>query len=432
MKLRMFSVVGEALNFGMRRMETIMRVAWLPVLLLLVVNMATVFAYLSVIAGRVITFRDISAFSTAEQALAQFAAQGWTNDPAAMGIITAASLVAQTVLVASFMAPLIRYAGLGERPGPGVVRAPFGPDQIRYILASLFSALIVVLLVLAPAAAAAYYILQYIAEALSQTMASFPDPDSLHTIELITAKDALIAKGETWIYDLGLPLMIAAPLLALVWVGLMVHFHPSNRNNAGPPNFMLRALVTGFVTFAFAGILVSVLVNLAERQAGSGAGVTYAAIMVAVIFYLYLNTRLYPYAGVAVCRKSLAPGKMLRVSRGWNLIRLLFVLFAVSVILAVAQFFINNFALGAILATIRLLYGAVIVSTKLVNSGVTAEWVAPLFIWIWSGVKILINVFWTFFSYGAIAGLYGRLYRESERGDSPEDGSAGPAIWRRA
>ena len=44
MALGVFSVTGEALNFGGRRMETIMRVSWLPVALLLIVNMATVFA----------------------------------------------------------------------------------------------------------------------------------------------------------------------------------------------------------------------------------------------------------------------------------------------------------------------------------------------------------------------------------------------------
>ena len=55
-----------------------------------------------------------------------------------------------------------------------------------------------------------------------------------------------------------------------------------------------------------------------------------------------------------------------------------------------------------------------LVSTKLVNSGVGADWVLPLFIWIWNGIKILANVFWAFFSYGVIAGLYGRLYRDSE------------------
>ena len=40
MGLRIFSVVGEALNFGGRRMETIARVAWLPLLLSMIATMA--------------------------------------------------------------------------------------------------------------------------------------------------------------------------------------------------------------------------------------------------------------------------------------------------------------------------------------------------------------------------------------------------------
>lgn len=432
MKLRIFSVTGEALNFGARRMETIMRVSWLPVTLLLILNMVTVFAYLSVIAERTITFADVRTFSQAEQALSMFAAQGWDNDPQAMGIITVVSLLLQGLLVASFMAPLIRYSGLGERPAPGIIRLPFGPDQIRYIVASAFSFLIILALVFAPAAAAAYYILQYIVEAMSQTMASFPDPESLHTIELVTAKDLLVQRSATWAYDLGIPLIVAGPFLLLMWFALMAHFHPRNRINAGPPNFVMRAIVTGVFVFAFAGVMLSSLINLAEGDPGSGAGATFVIIMIGALFYLYVNTRLYPYAGVAVCRKSLAPGNTLKVTRGWNLLRLWLVIIIVTATLAVVQYFINSFALGWILMALSALYQAVAVYTKLLNSGVTGEWVAPLFIWTWNSIKILINVFWTFFSYGVVAGLYGRLYRESEREETPTDSPPGRAIWRRS
>ena len=196
MALRIFSVTGEALNFGGRRMVTIMRVAWLPVVLLLMLNMATVFAYLSVIAGEAITFSDTATFTRAQQLVAKFAPKGFEESPTAMWSIMAGNLALQTLLIASFMAPLIRYAGLGEKPRPGAVRLAFGPDQLRYIFAGIFSFLFVAVLVFAPIAAASFYVLKYILAALSQTTATFPDPNSLHTIEVTTVGQDLVSRGR--------------------------------------------------------------------------------------------------------------------------------------------------------------------------------------------------------------------------------------------
>ncbi|MEM9494512.1 MAG: hypothetical protein AAGA09_00805 [Pseudomonadota bacterium] len=419
MKLGIFAVAGAALNFGARRMETIMRVAWLPVSLLLIVNMATVFAYLSVIAGRQITFTEAITFARAEQTAALYMARGWENAPVSMGIVTGVSILLQMILVSSFMAPLIRLAGLGERPAPGVVRMPFGPDQIRFILAGAFSFVIMALLVLAPASAAAYYSANYIVEALSQTVASFPNPESLHTIELTTLQTALAKKGDTWLYDYAIPIAIALPFLGFMWLTLMAHFHPRNRRNPGPANVAIRAVWVGVIVLAFAAFLFYGLQRLAGQAPATGAGVSFVVTVLAGLFYTYVNTRLAPYTGVAVCRKSMAPGRVFRVSRGWNLLRLWVALALVGLLLAVAQVLINRFALGWISSGVVIIYQAAAAYTKLLNSGVTGEWVTPTFIWIWNSIKILVNVFWAFFSYGVAAGLYGRLYRESEREEDP-------------
>ena len=42
MGLRIFPVVGAALNFGGRRMETTARVAWLPIVLSMIASMAPI------------------------------------------------------------------------------------------------------------------------------------------------------------------------------------------------------------------------------------------------------------------------------------------------------------------------------------------------------------------------------------------------------
>mgnify|MGYP001384172842 CR=1 FL=1 len=66
---RIFSIVGFSLSFGLQRMETILRVAWLPVTLLLVLDMATVFSILSIATGRFISFADVATYGEAQQAL---------------------------------------------------------------------------------------------------------------------------------------------------------------------------------------------------------------------------------------------------------------------------------------------------------------------------------------------------------------------------
>jgi len=433
MALRILSVAGEALNFGSRRMETIARVAWLPIVLLLIVNMATVFAFLSIVAGRIITFSDVPSLLGAQQLAALHVAQGWQNHPNAMLAITAGNLIVQAILIASFMAPLIRYAGLGEKPRPGVVRLAFGSDQLRYIFSGIFSFLFIAILILAPIATATYYVVKYIFEALSETMASFPDPNSLHTIELINSAEAIAAHGLAWIYNLALPLAAVAPFVVVLWLLVFFHFHPRNRPASGDSrNPVLRGVLTLFLTATVLGLgywfLRQGIIDSFKTVAGAGANVkdqlftgpVNAALFMGIVSYVlvsYFNLRLYPYPGVAVCRRSMALGNTLSVSRGWNIIRLQVILIVVGLFLFLMQTYVINLALlGVILPTIvQYLYSATAVSTKLVNSGVTAEWVLPLFIWIWSGVKILINIFWAFFSYGVAAGLYGRLYRDSEQ-----------------
>lgn len=448
MGLRIFPVVGEALNFGGRRMATTARIAWLPVVLVLIFNMASVFAYLSVILGRVITFADARTYLIAQNALGQMWARGWREQPEAMAAITVGNVILIALLTASFMAPLVRLSGLGEKPAPGLIRMAFGPDQVRFIAAGLLSFLFVALLIVAPVILSSNYALNYVADALSQTMASFPDPDSLHTIELVTVGESL-AESAGWIVNLALPLGVIAPFALLIWFVAFAHFHPRNRPYApeeGQP--IVRALVAligviiisgGAYFFAREGI-----VNLLNISRGVGGtllpdvsqapqGAVLFMGVAAYLLMLYFNLRLYPYPGVAVCRKSMGFGNTLRVSRGWNIVRLQVILLAISIAFFVVQILVIN--IGALKIFVPwvtgLLEQAVAVTTRLLNSGVTSDWVRPLFVWIRNGVNLFLQIIWLFFYFGVVASLFGILYRESEREEEIPPEALEPAIWER-
>lgn len=448
MRLRIFSIVGEALNFGGRRMGTIASIALLPVGLLFIVNMVTVFAYLTVIAGRVITFSDAGTFANAVAVLNQYLQQAWQVKPVEMLAITGVSVFLQALLMASFMAPLIRYSGLGEKPSPGFIRLPFGADQIRYVLSGFVSNIFAAVVVMIPMTSASYFILKYLFDAMSKTLASFPDPNSLHTIEFVTVGQQLAASGTSWHFNLGLPLLVAAPFALMVWGVNFFHFHPRNRVKAPEGgNAFLRLLVTlltsigaiAFVYWLMSEFLSTLLTSVASAnqelsQVVSTTPVNAYLLIGAILVLLvtYLNLRLSSYQGIAVCRKSMGPGNLLRVTRGWNLVRLPIVWALVLGLLYAVQYFVNVIIFTSFDATVETLFAALGSTTRLVNSGVTAEWVGPLKIWVSNLSKIAFNFVWAFFSYGVLAGLYGRLYRESEREEEIDAGASGKkAIWRK-
>ena len=428
MSLRMFSVIGEALHFGGRRLGLIARTAWLPMLLLLVVDMATIFSYASVIAGRVITFTDVVSFAQVESFAALNISAGWENAPGKIGLIMGVSLVFQIILVSTFMAPLIRYVGLGERPLAGLFQMSFGADQLRFILSGVASSLFIFVVVVLPIAVTCLFIIQYIVEALTQTMASFPNPDSLHTIEIIPAGQGILERGSLWVYDLAIPLVAAAPFAIMMWVISVLHFHPRNRPNAGEDsNVFLRSLTVLAIGALVGGISFWLLRNAATVSIAAESNVSADAVqlagspvtsilvfaIVSIFMMLYFNIRLFAYPGVAVCQGSLRLGPTLAASRGWNVFKLPIIIMVLMLFLAVLQLTMSVLILPFLSSTLTLLFHATEASTRLVNSGVKGEWVYPLFVWLGAISKIIINLLVAFFNYGVLAALYGRLYRDS-------------------
>lgn len=420
MKVKIISAVGEALNFGARRMETIMRVAWLPVVLLLVLNMGAAFMAISIASNRVITFKHAIASNAsydqvANQAIGQILAalQAFSTP---MWAFVMAMLVVNLILISSFMVPLIRYAGLGEKPAPGTIRIPFGADQIRFLVAGFLSFLLLAIFICAPIGVASYSIVDHVSEALSASYASFPDPNSLHTIELVRGEEKLTADGAIWKFLYGYWIAAAAGFGALLWLLLTMHFHPKNRGtDPATANAALRSLVVFFALVAGLGASFLFLRSILTSEAvPTEYGLLFFALVVGCLFF-YASLRIFPYLGVAVCRRSLASAGTLRLTRGWNLFRLAAVLVAVFLLTAVVEWVVTNHVFGWLFSALTTLFQATVTYTNLTGSGEQAGWVFPLFAWIWASLKILYTIFWTFFTYGVTAGLLGRLYRDSEK-----------------
>ena len=429
MAVRPFSVVGDALQFSTRRFETVMRVAALPLTLLLIFNMAATFGYLSIANGRVITFTDVAAagvsWGQATQIAARAAQSGLASMSKEIWTIYLASGVVNAILVASFMAPLVRFAGLGERPAPGLLRLPFGLDQLRFLMAGILSFLIFLLVVYAPISIATFSVIGFISQAMTVPYASFPDAESLHTIDVVAGADAF---GVRWLHQYQVWGAAAAAGAAILIALLILHVRPRREDRTAGIGLLGRTLgvVAGVIAFVaiclYAYVTIMRLFNGAAAAAGGQAlagalsmdGLAMAAfVSVALALAGFFSLRLYPYAGVAVCRRSMSFKGAFRVTRRYDVLRLALAFVLLGVILFGAEILLVWLGGGAAFAVVGYLAAAVESYMRLISGGEGGAWVYPLFGALWAAIGVIFTVLWTAFTYGVSAGLWGRLYRES-------------------
>ncbi|MEO1014144.1 MAG: hypothetical protein AAFX08_03045 [Pseudomonadota bacterium] len=427
--LNVFGVAGGGLGFAGRRMETIARVAFVPVALILMFDYATAFLVVSVPRGALLTSAELPAGATlndvnqAAASIVNFGALvllGLQEKPAMWGTevaprvvgLAAGSALLTLAVAASFMAPLIRLAGLGERPAPGLLRAPFGASQARYVLAH-FVSLLPLAAVLAPSLVAVNFIGRAIDAAMSKGYALFPNPDSLHTIELVSPEAALTARGEFWLVSYGYLAYLAAIGAFVLFLVAMGHFGAGNRPNIGSPRPMQRAVfLAGATLFIVAVFTVFSLGGLAGEA--SQGQISFRAFAVGLIILVaYASLRFAPYPGVVACSGSMRPTGLFELSRGWNLFRLAGVFFVVWLVIIGVQIFVEGLILPSLSAGLNSLLTASDSLSRISNGGERPEWVTPVFVWAWAGVLIVYKFVWLFFTYGVSAGVLGRLYRES-------------------
>lgn len=429
MGLKPFSVVGEALQFAMRRYETVLRVSALPLSLLLIFNMAAAFAYLSVANNRIITFADVAnaglSWGQVTQIAGGAAVSGLTSGAPKIWTIYGASILINAIVISSFMAPLIRYAGLGEKPPPGAFRVPFGADQMRFLLAGVLSTLIFLLIVYAPIAFATLGIIGFLSQAMQTPFASFPDADSLHTIEVVMGAKAL---GIRWIHKYQVWGAAALGVAAIVIALLILHVRPRREDKSAGFGLLGRALgvTTGVILYLLGAVfLYTMLIGLFSRvlvyfglQPLQGfvttdmlAAVAFWA--AAIAFAGFFSLQMFPYAGVAVCRRSMAFAHSFRVTRRHNLLRLALAFVLLGVVIYGAQFLLLWIGVNSAYSVIASIALAVQGYVRVFFGPDSADWVFPFFGWLWAVIGIFITILWAAFTYGVSAGLWGRLYRES-------------------
>ncbi|MEZ5914990.1 MAG: hypothetical protein R3C42_05120 [Parvularculaceae bacterium] len=172
----------------------------------------------------------------------------------------------------------------------------------------------------------------------------------------------------------------------------------------------LYALLSQY--FASAELSANTKPALARMDADAAAATAFGAAAFAIAAYFGL--RLFPYAGIATCRRSMSLKGVGRLTRGFNIFRLAGVFLLLGVILVGAQILLQICAIF-VLTILGSLASAVRSLVNISGDETSGAWVYPFFGWLWAMFGIIATMLWTAFTYGVHAGLWGRLYRESQR-----------------
>ncbi|MEL6378399.1 MAG: hypothetical protein AAFR69_00485 [Pseudomonadota bacterium] len=431
MAWRFWSVAGEALHFGARRMETIMRVGWLPVLFILVIQMASVFLTLSLATDRAVSIATTGGFAAAKAALPIYQTVLLVTKPLTFLALTLSTQGLTLLMIAVFVVPLTRDAATGERPDPGVMRFACGPQQVRYVTGSLAAGLVPVLLVLLPVLIGFQTMIGLLAERLqSDGWVLFPSEQSLHTVRPAQTIDVLAGPASLYWGGVAMPLwLFALPVLAVLALLLHRHFQPAHRavralggdEDCARARPWRRLLVIMASMTAFFGLTYGSMIDAYSLPGGLDTAVPSITIPAQIrsvgfilytvfILLLYVSVRLFPYPGFVVIDRSMALGPTLAATRGWNLFRVLGLMAIIVMVLGLVQMVTAIMVSGFVPMVVTSVYGVLATTTRLLNSGVTADWVVPVLRWTWTLTRLAVSVFMTFFLYGVLAGIYGRLY----------------------
>ena len=185
MRINFYRSVTDAWGFAVHRFSLISRLAWFPVLLIILMSLLLPYVLLTVLNGRLITIADV-ALAEAAGAIAKNQALLWQQHFATMLTLNVVSYVFSTLMYASFLVPLIRYTARGIEPSHRSVVLHIGPRHFKFLGATLLTVGSIFLLLWMPVVISTVFIDSYVAEAMNTQYAVFPDSDSLHSVEIVS------------------------------------------------------------------------------------------------------------------------------------------------------------------------------------------------------------------------------------------------------
>ncbi|NHK27479.1 hypothetical protein FF098_006140 [Parvularcula flava] len=189
MRINFYRSVTDAWGFAIHRFSLISRLAWFPILLIILMSLLMPYVLLTILNGRVITITDIS-LADAAAGIAKQQALLWQQHFSTMLALQIVSYVFTTLMYASFLVPLLRYSARGIEPSHRSVVLHIGPRHFKFLGATLLTIGSIFLLLWMPVAVSIFFIDSYVAEALNTKYAVFPDADSLHSIQIVSGLES--------------------------------------------------------------------------------------------------------------------------------------------------------------------------------------------------------------------------------------------------
>jgi hypothetical protein len=276
-------------------------------------------------------------------------------------------------------------------------------------VASQFASFVLAFVVtLGPIMFASALVLDAIAEALRAGALYYPDSQSLHTVTLLDAKGLAELQGRKWLVDDYY--WLAAALGATLLFAFVLVRHWRLAGSGGISSLLLPTLLIPLYYVGVAKVLASQPWTTELARSPS-------AFLGAAAFGLmaYANLRMFPYAGVAVCARSMALKPTMSLTRGSGILGVLGALVLSLAVVTIAGLLVSIVLSPAIL-TVVMGVGAAVSSYVRFQFGFeefTA--VQAFFAGLVAIANTILNIAWTIFSYAVLAGLWGRLYRDGRR-----------------
>ncbi len=281
-------VVYEALGFATGHFGTVLRLAWLPVILLFMLQAMLAQSGVVPAGASLATNLRLQPGYTYQLVVGLL-----TYSP---GMIIAMAIA--VILQASYLVPLIRYAATGDSLPARSMHLAFGPRHLAYVVASAISFPFIVVLTQVALALAMRFVDGTIIPTLLLQHTTF-EPGSLHAIEtepVFGGLTSFIRAIDGWLFSLGINLQVidttvALPIL-LVAVYLILRLMPlpylvaargmsgalgalrqTFAVSGGINTFRLIAiiLVMGLLHFAFFALMYVGLIIFSFATAGSEA-----------------------------------------------------------------------------------------------------------------------------------------------------------------